>query len=71
MPLISSLLGISTRTVGRRMAEYGLRSRSYYSTHPDAEPDALTGNIMHEFPTVGWHLVFHGGIDGYTRMIDG
>eukprot|EP00794_Sanderia_malayensis_P008561 gene8561-9477_t len=79
------------------MAEYGLRSRSYYSTLPDAELDALTGNIMHEFPTVGyirmtgllrsrgqtvqreqiygnhklirWRLVFHGGIDGYTRMI--
>ena len=57
VPLISSLLETSTRTVERRMAKYGLQSRSYYSTLSDAELDAIVGNIMHEFPNAG-----------YTRM---
>ena len=62
---MADLLGISIRTVRRRMTEYGLSIRAQYSTMSDTELDTLVNEIQVEFPTCGntqmqGHLISKG-----------
>lgn len=53
VPQISSLLGISIRTVCRRMEQYGLSIRSFYSSLSDQELDAIVRSIQTQFGLCG------------------
>ncbi|KAK2571868.1 hypothetical protein P5673_003276 [Acropora cervicornis] len=51
---IASLLGVSVRTLERRLSEFGLRARSTYSDISDQALDNLMRNILTEFPNTGY-----------------
>lgn len=53
VPQIADLLGISIRTVRRRMSSYGLCIRSQYSDILDGELDEIVREIQHLFPMCG------------------
>ena len=53
VPQISSLFGVSISTIRRRMTILGLFVRSYYSTMPDTELDAIVMDIQHKYPMCG------------------
>ena len=53
VPQIADLLGVSVRTVHRRMREYDISISQQYSTVSDLELDQLVGEILAEFPTCG------------------
>ena len=55
VPLISILLGVSQRTVERRMAQFGLRVRDRYSGISDTDLDSIVGGILQQFPTAGYN----------------
>ena len=51
---IASLLGVSIRTIERRLSEFGLRIRSTYSDISDQALDNILRNILTEFPNTGY-----------------
>lgn len=51
--MISDMLGISVRTIRRRMDEYGLAIRDQYSTVSDEELDELIQMFQRQFPMCG------------------
>ena len=53
IPQIAELIGISTRTLHRRMSEYGLSIRSTYSELTEVELDDVILSIHEEFPMCG------------------
>ena len=59
---IANILGISLRTVRRRMTEFSLATRMYYT---DEQLDEIVCEIQHAFPTCGnsqmqGHLISRG-----------
>ncbi|KAI7806118.1 hypothetical protein IRJ41_000277, partial [Triplophysa rosa] len=54
---IASLLGVSERTVHRRLAEFDLSVRSLYSSLTDDELDTLVSNIKSRMPNSGYRMV--------------
>ena len=54
VPLISSLLAVSKRTIERRMAEFGLSASGQFSVLSDTDLDALIVEILNEFPNAGY-----------------
>ncbi len=54
---IASLLGVSMRTVYRRMAELNITVRGLYSTLSDSELDNLIAEIKEDMPHAGYRLV--------------
>ncbi len=54
---ITSLLGVSERTVHRRLAEFELSVRSLYSSLTDDELDTLVSNIKSRMPNSGYRMV--------------
>ena len=54
MPEISKLLGVSTRTVERRMSEYGLSIWGSYEGMNDNELDDIVTGILKDFPNAGY-----------------
>ncbi|XP_039530305.1 uncharacterized protein LOC120480945 isoform X1 [Pimephales promelas] len=54
---IASVLGVSRRTVYRRMADLNITVRGLYSTLSDAELDNLVGEIKESMPHAGYRLV--------------
>lgn len=62
VPDISRLLGISERTVRRRLAEYGLSTRVTYSEISDEDLITLVGEVKNSFPTCGEMM-----LDGHLR----
>ena len=61
-PTIASILGVSLRTVRRRMADYSLSSRSCYSSNSDAELDHAVQQLKEHFRNSGYRM-----IDGLLR----
>ena len=64
-PQMAEMIGISLRTIHRRMSEYGLSIGSRYATLTDDELDQIVIQIQDEFPTCGnrqmyGHLVSRG-----------
>ena len=53
IPQIADLLGVSIRTIYRRMCEYGLSVSSMYSEMGDNELDDVINSIHHNFPLCG------------------
>lgn len=54
---IASLLGVSERTVHRRLAEFNLSVRSLYSSLTDSELDILASSIKSRMPNSGYRMV--------------
>lgn len=53
-PAIADMLGVSLRTVRRRIAEHGLFKDVFRSTITEAELDDVVNNIMEQFPNIGY-----------------
>ncbi len=53
VPQIAGILGVSIRTVRRRMTEYDLSVRAYYSELNDDQLDRIVEEIQVQFPTCG------------------
>ena len=53
VPKSADILGVSVRTVRRRMSEYHLSIHMYYSTISDDELDRVAGEIQLQYPTCG------------------
>ena len=58
VPQIAQLLGVSVRTVRRRMSVAGLSIRSTYSQLSDDQLDDLVGSIQQQFPHCGNRQMF-------------
>ena len=56
-PQISQMLGVSLRTIHRRMDEYGINSTGTYSTLNDSELDTLIQEIQILFPNCGYAMM--------------
>ncbi len=52
-PHIAEMIGVSLRTVHRRISEYGLSISARYSTLTDEELDQIVDDIQGQFPTCG------------------
>ena len=50
---MADILGVSTRTVRRRMEEYDISITTQYSRMTDLELDIIVGEIQAQFPTSG------------------
>ena len=48
------LFGTSTRTIERRLCEFGLSIGATYAELSDAQLDAVIGDIVRDFPNVGY-----------------
>ncbi|XP_010764858.1 uncharacterized protein, partial [Notothenia coriiceps] len=57
VPCISKLLGISCKTVRRRMQQWGLSIRESYSKMTDDELDSLVSAIKEDSPNLGHRMV--------------
>ena len=62
-PKIAALLGVSLRTVRRRMTEYGLSVSGLYSDISNCELDRLVDEIRGSFPNCGYRMM-----DGHLRQ---
>ena len=58
-PKIADVLGVSLRTVRRRMHEFGFSVTALYSSITDPELGLLVSEIKEEFPNCGYRLM-HG-----------
>ena len=57
VPCIANLMGVSTRSIFRRMREFGFSVRALYSTCSNAELDHLVTEIKKDMPHAGYRLV--------------
>ena len=65
VPQIADMIGVSERTIHRRMSEYGLSIQSTYSEMTNLELDSVIADIHREFPMcgnkqMGGHLLSRG-----------
>ena len=65
VPQMSEMLGVSVRTLHRRLSQYGLSIRSQYSELTDNDLDRLIKSIHDQFPMCGYrqmngHLLSKG-----------
>ena len=54
---IACMLGVSVRTIRRRMDDIGLRVSDFYSTMPDNELDIVVNEILVLFPNTGYRMM--------------
>ena len=54
VPQMSTLLGVSSRTIERRLSEYGISVRQTYSSLSDAGLDSVVKDILSDFPNTGY-----------------
>ena len=53
-PAIANMLGVSLRTVRRRINQYGLFKDAYRTDITDAELDDIVYHVMGQFPNIGY-----------------
>lgn len=53
VPQIADMLGVSLRTIRRRMSEYGLSIRRQYSGLLDQDLDTIVSEVQQQFPMCG------------------
>ena len=75
VPQIADMIGVSVRTVRRRMSEFGLSIRAQYSTITDSELDGVVHEIKTQFPMCGnrqmqGHLLSRGYRIQQSRIRD-
>lgn len=66
-PEIARLLGVSLRTIRRRMEEFGIAVRNRYSSMSDMELDEEVTAIKHHYPNAGVNLT--SGVCIYVRFL--
>ena len=54
---IACMLGVSVRTIRRRMNDIGLRVSDLYSALPDNELDIIVNEILIQFPNSGYRMM--------------
>ena len=54
---IAFMLGVSTRTIRRRMDDLDLHVSDLYSTLPDNELDMMVNEILTQFPNTGYRMM--------------
>ena len=64
VPQIGDLLGVSVRTVRRRMTEFGLSIRARYSNLADHELDEIVHRVQTQFPMCG-----NSQMNGHLRSL--
>jgi hypothetical protein len=57
VPVIASMLGISTRTVRRRLTEFGLSSRATFSDISDVGLDRTVAELKEQYPYCGYRMI--------------
>ena len=62
-PSIANMLGVSLRTIRRRMTEYDLSIRGCYSDITDARLEEIISDLKHLYPTCGYRIM-----DGLLRQ---
>ncbi len=67
IPCISQLLGVSTRTINRRLNKYGISIRDTYTKITDEELDNLVSSVKAESPHLG-HRMMKGQWDSMHRV---
>uniref|UniRef100_A0A3B3SWA4 Integrase core domain-containing protein n=1 Tax=Paramormyrops kingsleyae TaxID=1676925 RepID=A0A3B3SWA4_9TELE len=68
VPCIANLLGVSKRTVFRRMAECNVSVRGHYSTLSNEELDRLIIDIKTSMPNAGYRMV-RGALKGIGHLV--
>ncbi len=53
VPAIAEMIGVSVRTIRRRMEEYGISVKSQYSQVTDEQLDDIVWEIQEQFPSCG------------------
>lgn len=53
VPQMAGMLGVSTRTVEKRMSEFGLSIRQQYASLTDGELEGIVREILQQYPTCG------------------
>ena len=56
-PSIASMLGVSVRTIYRRMHEYSMSIRSTYSDITDNDLDQKVASLKHCYPNAGYRMM--------------
>ncbi|XP_048874043.1 uncharacterized protein LOC125745333 [Brienomyrus brachyistius] len=57
VPCIATLMGVSRRTILRRMKEYELCVRDTYNSISDEELDNLVSSVKNDLPNAGYRMV--------------
>ena len=65
-PDIAAMLGVSLRTVRRRISNFGLSIRGLYSNLSDVELDPLVTEICSAFPDIGYRRLLGELVRGET-----
>ncbi|KAF3836204.1 hypothetical protein F7725_028762 [Dissostichus mawsoni] len=68
VPCISKLLGISCKTVRRRMQQWGLSIRESYSKMTDDELDSLVSAIKEDSPNLGRSFLLQPVLEGKSYV---
>lgn len=68
IPCIAQLLGVSTRTINRRLNEYGISIRDTYTTITDEELDNLVSSVKAESPHLG-HRMMKGQLQALGHRV--
>ena len=57
VPIIAKMLGVSVRTVRRRMTDFGLSSRARFSDVSDSDLDAVVKKLKKQYPHCGYRIL--------------
>ena len=57
VPIIAKMLGVSVRTVRRRMTDFGLNSRARFSDVSDSDLDAVVKELKEQYPHCGYRIL--------------
>lgn len=62
VPDISLIIGVSVRTIRRRLQQQGILLRGLFSQLSDGQLDAIVGEVLNDFPNCGYRRM-----DGFLR----
>lgn len=68
IPCIAQLLGVSTRTINRRLNKYGISIRDTYTKITDEELDNLVSSVKAESPHLG-HRMMKGRLQALGHRV--
>ena len=57
VPIIAKMLGVSVRTVRRKMTDFGLSSRARFSDISDSDLDAVVKELKELYPHCGYRIL--------------
>ena len=57
VPIIAKMLDVSVRTVRKRMADFGLSSRTIFSDISDSDLDAVVKELKEQYSHCGYQIL--------------